>query len=108
MKDRCPVKIGVKVSTLNFGEAQYADAERHQKYMGSSEYRKECGVRAGAESLVNEVANKHGARKSRHRTEEKSKLQIIFAALACNIKRYLNYTMDNYVQNQPKIQKMVC
>jgi len=71
LNNRCPVKIGARVSTLTVGEAQYAGAERHHKYMGNSEYRKQCGVRAGAESLVNEVANKHGARKSRHRTEKR-------------------------------------
>jgi len=107
LNDRCPVKIGARVSTLTVGEAQYAGAERHHKYMGNSEYRKECGVRAGAESLVNEVANKHGARKSRHRTEKRSRLQIIFAALACNIKRYLNNSMDSCVQNQPKMKEIM-
>ncbi len=70
-------------------EAQYAGAQRHQKYMKDTEYRKECGVFAGAESLVNEIPNKHGARKSRHQTEKRSRLQIIFAVIACNTKRYL-------------------
>jgi len=30
---------------------------------------KECGVRAGAESLMNELANTHDGRQSRHRNE---------------------------------------
>ncbi|MDA3790312.1 MAG: transposase [Desulfobacula sp.] len=107
LNDRCPVKIGARVSTLTVGEAQYAGAERHQKYMGNSEYRKKCGIRAGAESLVNEVANKHGARKSRHRTEKRSRLQIIFAALACNVKRYLEKTMDDCAQNQLDMKGIV-
>ena len=103
LKDRCPVKIGVRVSTLNISEAQYAGAERHHKYMGDAEYRKKCGIRSGAESLVNEVANKHGTRRSRHRTEKRSKLQLIFAAMACNVKRYINYAVDSCVQNQPEM-----
>ena len=107
LNSRCPVKIGVRVSTLTVGEAQYAGAERHHKYMGNSEYRKQCGVRAGAESLVNEVANKHGARKSRHRTEKRSRLQIIFAALACNVKRYLKKTIDSCVQKQLNMKDIV-
>ncbi|MFK5952202.1 MAG: hypothetical protein QM498_04030 [Desulfobacterium sp.] len=37
-------------------EAQYAGAQRHHKYMEDTEYRKKCGVRVGAESLLNEVA----------------------------------------------------
>ncbi len=102
LKERCPIKIGSRVATLTIGEAQYAGAERHHKYMGNPEYRKECGIRAGAESLVNEIANKHGTRQSRHRTEIKSRLQMLFAAIACNIKRYLKFTVDSFVQNQPK------
>ena len=108
LQDRCPVKIGVRVSTLKVSEEQYAGARRHHKYMGSSEYRKQCAVRAGAESLVNEVANKHGARKSRHRTEKRSRLQMVFAALACNVKRYLNNAVDNCVQNQPEMIENSC
>ena len=49
-------------------EEQYAGAQRHHQYMEDEDYRKECAIRAGAESLVNEVANGHGARKARHRS----------------------------------------
>jgi hypothetical protein len=69
LKDRCPVKIGKRTSTLTVSEEQHAGAARHHKYMGDAEYRKRCAIRSGAESLVNEVANGHGARKSRHRSE---------------------------------------
>ena len=100
LNNRCPVKIGARVSTLTIDEEQYAGAERHHKYMGDADYRKKCGIRAGAEGLVNEVANSHGARKSRHRTEGRSRLQLIFASIACNVKRYLKHKVE-YVQNQP-------
>ena len=100
LNNRCPVKIGVRVSTLTIDEEQYAGAERHHKYMGDADYRKKCGIRAGAESLVNEVANSHGARKSRHRTEGRSRLQLIFASIACNVKRYLKHKVQ-CAQNQP-------
>lgn len=99
---RCPVKIGTRVATLNITEEQYAGALRHHKYMGSSEYRKECAIRAGAESLVNEVANRHGGRKSRHRNYEGSKLQLFFASISCNVKRYIRYK-QNCVQNTAKV-----
>ena len=97
---RCPVKIGARVSTLTIDEEQYAGAGRHHKYMGDTDYRKQCGIRAGAESLVNEVANSHGARKSRHRTEGRSRLQLIFGSIACNVKRYLKYKVG-CAQNLP-------
>jgi len=100
LNNRCPVKIGARVSTLTIDEEQYAGAERHHKYMGDADYRKKCGIRAGAEGLVNEVANSHGARKSRHRSEGRSRLQLIFASIGCNVKRYLKYKVE-YVQNQP-------
>lgn len=100
LNNRCPVKIGARVSTLTIDEEQYAGAERHHKYMGDADYRKKCGIRAGAEGLVNEVANSHGARKSRHRTEGRSRLQLIFASIACNVKRYLKHKVE-CVQNQP-------
>lgn len=102
LQDRCPVKIGVKVSTLTISEEQYAGAARHQQYMEDSDYRQECGIRAGAESLVNEVANGHGARKSRHRTEKRSRLQLIFASIGCNVKRFIRY-QANCVQSQPEM-----
>ncbi len=100
LNNRCPVKIGARVSTLTIDEEQYAGAARHHKYMGDADYRKKCGIRAGAESLVNEVANSHGARKSRHRTEGRSRLQLIFASIACNVKRYLKHKVQ-CAQNQP-------
>jgi len=102
LNKRCPVKIGVRKSTLTIDEEQYAGAERHHKYMSDPDYRKQCSTRAGAESLVNEVANSHGARKSRHRTEGRSRLQLIFASIACNVKRYINYKLE-CAQNQPKL-----
>lgn len=102
MQDRCPVNIGAKISTLRISEEQYAGAARHQQYMEDSDYRQECGIRAGAESLVNEVANGHGARKSRHRTEKRSRLQLIFASIGCNVKRFIRYQV-NCVQNQPEM-----
>ena len=102
LNKRCPVKIGARVLTLTVTEEQYAGAVRHHEYMGNSEYRKKCGIRAGAESLVNEIANGHGARKSRHRSEQGSRLQLLLAAIACNVKRYMRYTVE-CVQNQRNI-----
>jgi hypothetical protein len=99
---RCPVKKGVQTSTLDVSEAQYAGAARHHKYMGNADYRKECGIRAGAESLMNEVANGHGARQSKHKTEQRSRLQLLFACIGCNVKRYLRYT-QSCVQNQAEL-----
>ena len=88
---RCPVKIGKRVATLTFDDKQHAGAIRHHRYMSDPDYRKECAIRSGAESLVNEVANTHGARKSRHKTEKRSRLQLTLSALACNVKRYVNF-----------------
>jgi hypothetical protein len=98
---RCPIKIGVRKSTLNVTEEQYAGAIRHHEYMGNAEYRKECGIRAGAESLVNEVANGHGARKSRHRNQKGAKVQLFFASIGCNVKRYIQH-MRKCAQNAPE------
>lgn len=99
LNSRCPAKTGKRISTLTVTEEQYAGAARHHKYMGNTEYRKECGIRAGAESLVNEIAHGHGTRKSRHRSEEGSRLQLLFAAISCNVKRYIRHTVE-CVQNQ--------
>jgi hypothetical protein len=99
---RCPVKIGVNISTLTVNEEQYAGAARHHQYMNSTDYRKKCAVRAGAESLVNEITNGHGARRSRHKTEERSRLQLIFASIACNVKRFIRYKVE-CVQNQARL-----
>ncbi len=95
LNPRCPVKIGKRISTLTIDEAQYAGAIRHHRYMEDPDYRKECGVRSGAESLVNEIANSHGARKSKHKTEKRSRLQLLFSGISCNIKRYINYNLNS-------------
>lgn len=105
-EERCPVKKGVRVASLTVSEEQYAGAQRHHQYMEDEDYRKECAIRAGAESLVNEVANGHGARKSRHRSQERSKLQLIFASIACNVKRFIRYEMERCAQNQSKMQEV--
>ena len=91
LNERCPVKIGARIATLNVDEPQYAGAARHNKYMSDPEYRKECGIRAGAESLMNEIANGHDGRQSRHRTEKGSRLQLLFAGISCNVKRFVSY-----------------
>lgn len=75
-------------------EAQYAGAARHHEYMGNVEYRKECGIRAGAESLLNEIAYAHDGRQSRHRYEKGSRLQLVFAGISCNVKRFIRYTQN--------------
>ena len=97
-RERCPVNIGVRTATLNVDEAQYAGAARHHEYMGNAEYRKECGIRAGAESLMNEIANAHDGRQSRHRNEKGSRLQLVFAGISCNVKRFIRFT-ENCVKN---------
>lgn len=102
LNTRCPVKIGAHISTLTVNEEQYAGAARHHQYMGSADYRKKCAVRAGVESLVNEITNGHGARKSKHKIEERSRLQLIFASIACNVKRFIRYKVE-FAQNQAKL-----
>ena len=98
VQSRCPVKIGKRVATLTFDDKQHEGAMRHHRYMSDPSYRKECAIRAGAESLVNEIANSHGARRSRHKTEKRTRLQLVFSALSCNMKRYMNY-MGKCAQN---------
>lgn len=97
--ERCPVKIGVRVTTLKVDEAQYAGAARHHLYMGDVEYRKECGTRAGAESLVNEIANSHDGRQARHRTEKGARLQLFLAGISCNVKRFICFAQERSVKN---------
>ena len=62
--------------------------------MADKGYRKECAVRAGAEATVSELTRAHGARKSRHRKAARTGLQIIFAGMACNVKRFIRYTQQ--------------
>ena len=100
--ERCPVKIGVKIATLTVDEAQYAGAARHHQYMGDPEYRRKCGIRAGAESLVNEIANGHDGRQSRHRSEKGSRLQLVMAGISCNVKRFIRFT-QNCAQNPSNV-----
>ena len=89
--DRCPVKIGKRVSTFSVDHRDYAGAVRYHKYMENEEYRKECSIRTGIEATVSELTRVHGVRKSRHRKQIKTNLQLIFAAIACNIKRFIKH-----------------
>lgn len=88
---RCPVKIGTTVATFTIDEACYAGAFRHHQYMSDQDYRKECATRAGVEGTVNEIANAHGMRNARHRENSRIKLQMTFAAIACNVKRFIRH-----------------
>lgn len=89
--DRCPVKIGKTVATYTVDQAEYVGAVRHHQYMSNEAYRKECAIRAGAEATVSELTRAHGVRSSRHRKRSRTKLQLIFAALACNVKRFIRH-----------------
>jgi hypothetical protein len=88
-------KIKVKVKFVECDEAEQNSPIKNDDgsfemsigYMNDPHYRKQCSTRVGAESSVNEVANSHGARRSRHRTEGRSRLQLIFASIGCNVKR---------------------
>lgn len=91
LKERCPVKIGTRVASLTIDEKSHAGASRHHKYMENKDYRKQCAIRAGAEGVVSEMVRGHGVRKSRHRTENRTRLQLIFAAIACNVKRFIRH-----------------
>lgn len=88
---RCPVRIGKRVATFTIDETGYTGAARHHKYMNDKEYRKECATRAGVEGTVSELTRAHGVRKSRHRDRNRTSLQLIFAVLACNVKRFIRH-----------------
>lgn len=90
-KERCPVRIGVTTARMEADEAMYAGARRYHKYMENSEYRKKCAVRAGIEGTISEITRAHGVRKSRHKKRARTKLQLIFAAIACNVKRFIRH-----------------
>jgi hypothetical protein len=103
--DRCPVKMGKRAATYTVNEAEYVGAVRHHKYMSDSEYRKECAIRAGAEATVSELTRAHGVRKARHRKRERIKLQLIFAALACNVKRFIRHG-EKYAYLEPQLESV--
>ena len=88
---RCPVRVGKRVATYKVDETEYVGAVRHHRYMSDSAYRKECAIRAGAEATVSELTRAHGLRKSRHRKRTRTRLQLIFGALACNVKRFIRH-----------------
>ncbi len=92
LSSRCPVHIGKLVATFRVSKAQYVGARRYHLYMQDGPYRKQCAVRAGVEATVSELTRAHGARASRHRKAVRTRLQIIFAAMACNVKRFIRYS----------------
>ncbi len=100
---RCPVKIGKRVATFTIDETGYTGAARHRKYMSDKEYRKECATRAGVEGTVSELTRAHGVRKSRHKDRNRTSLQLVFAVLACNVKRFIRHGQQHgYLE--PEVQ----
>jgi len=99
--DRCPVRVGKRYSTLTVEESDYIGAVRYHKYMEDEEYHKECSIRTGIEATVSELTRSHGVRKSRHRKQIKTNLQLIFAAIACNVKRFIRHG-ESYEYLEPK------
>lgn len=89
--ERCPIRIGKRVATFSVNHRDYAGAIRYHKYMENEQYRKECSIRTGIEATVSELTRSHGVRKSRHRKQTKTNLQLIFAAIACNVKRFIKH-----------------
>ena len=71
--------------------------------MSDEQYRKECTTRAGVEATVSELTRSHGVRRSRHRERKRTRLQLIFAALACNVKRFIRH-VDQYAGLVPAFQ----
>lgn len=100
--DRCSVKIGKRVASFRVDEANYVGALRHHRYMEDKAYRDECAIRSGAEATVSEITRTHGMRKSRHRKQARTWLQLIFAAIACNVKRFIRYG-QNYAYLEAKL-----
>jgi len=100
--NRCPVRIGKRNSTVSIDEKDYAGAVRYHKFMESEEYRKKCHIRIGVEATVSELTRAHGVRKSRHRKQSRTKLQLIFAAIACNVKRFIRHG-ELYGYLEPKL-----
>jgi len=103
LESRCPLRIGERVATYNVNESEYVGAVRHHKYMEDKEYRKECATRAGAEAMVSELTRAHGVRRSRHRKRSRTKLQLVFAVIACNVKRFIKHGQE-YAYLQPALQ----
>ncbi len=88
---RCPVRRSGKVAIFRAEKRHIIGAVRHHQYMSDPEYRKECAIRAGAEAMVSELTRAHGMRKSRHRATARTRLQLIFATIACNVKRFIRH-----------------
>lgn len=52
-----------------------------------------CPVKigTGVEATVSEMVRVHGVRRSRYRTEGRTRLQLLFASIACNVKRFIRH-----------------
>ena len=88
---RCPVKLQKRVATVTTTLEEVVGARQHHRFMADPQYREDYRPRAGAEATVSEVTRKHGMRKSRHRCRAGTRVQMIFAAIACNVKRFIRH-----------------
>ncbi len=91
LKDRCPVKIQKRTATLTLTAQDVVGAGQHRRFMTDPQYRQDYKPRAGVEATVSELTRAHGMRKSRHRPKELTRLQMIFASVACNVKRFIRH-----------------
>jgi len=95
LKDRCPTKVQKRTATLTLTAEDVVGARQHRRFMTDPQYRQDYKPRAGAEATVSEMTRAHGMRKSRHRRQDRTKLQMIFAAIACNVKRFIRHGQNH-------------
>ena len=54
---------------------------------GTEAFKQEMKIRAGIEGAISEMVRGHGLRRSRYRGRRKNQLQVLFVAVAANLKR---------------------
>ncbi len=93
-KNSCPTRLnpdGTRKLKTTLKEQVLA---RRRAYEQTKEFRKRYADRAGIEATNSELKRAHGIGKLRVRGGKQVKLAVYFKALACNIKRMVNYLAE--------------
>ena len=91
LRDRCPAKRrknGTRVLNTTLHDSVLS---RRRRYQRTREFRERYAVRAGIEGTNSELKRVHGLAHLRIRGSLRVRLAVRLKALACNVKRMVNY-----------------
>ena len=97
MRQQCPTKRGQNGNRVFRPTVNKVITENRRKFEESEEFRRRYAIRAGIEASNSELKRAHGLGRLRVRGGSRVKLAVYLKAIACNVKRMVNYATISMV-----------